>query len=612
MTEKSYHNRKYILGGVVLLIVITFSVRLAYLQLMCDEYKAYADSNAFQNTIIFPARGAIFDRNGDLLVYNQPAYDIMVVMREVENLDTLDFCETIGMSEDDFILQMNNIKDRNKNPGYSPYTQQVFLSQLPSKDFSVFQEKLFRFKGFYIRERSIRRYTYPNAGHLLGDVAEVSQQDISANSYYMPGDYIGKQGVERSYEEDLRGTKGVQVLLRDAHGRIRGHYKDGAYDRKPVPGRNLTLSIDIKLQQLGERLLEGKLGAIVAIEPSTGEILALVSAPNFDPSKMVGRERGKMMGEMMKDPMRPMLNRAIQGTYPPGSTFKTAQGLTFLQEGIVTSETRYPCYRGFRHAHHKIGCHGHPSPLPFVPAMGTSCNGYFCWGLFYMLNNRNKYSTVQDAITVWKDYMVAMGFGYKLGIDMPGEARGLIPNAQFYDKAYHSSWSALSVLPISIGQGEVTLTPLQIANLGATIANRGYYITPHVVKKVEGGKLADSLLLRHDVPVDKQYYELVATGMRNAVTSGTCRSANNPWYEVCGKTGTAQNRGHDHSVFMGFAPRENPQIAVAVYVENGGWGATYGVPIGALMMEQYIRGELSSASMQKAQTIQERHIQYKF
>lgn len=612
MTEVGYHNRKYILGGVVLLIVITFIARLAYLQLVCNEYKAFADSNAFLNNVIFPARGAIYDRNGDLLVYNQPAYDIMVVMREVEDLDTLDFCETLGMSKDEFVVRMDNIKDRTKNPGYSPYMQQIFLSQLPSKDFSVFQEKLFRFKGFYIRERSVRRYTYPYAAHLLGDVAEVSQQDISANSYYMPGDYIGKQGVERSYEEELRGVKGVQILLRDAQGRIHGHYKDGAYDRKPVPGKNLTLSIDMELQKLGERLMQGKLGAIVAIEPSTGEILAMVSAPNYDPRKMEGRERGRMMGEMMKDPMRPMLNRAIQGTYPPGSTFKTAQGLTFLQEGIVTSETRYPCYRGFRHAHHKIGCHGHPSPLPFVPAMGTSCNGYFCWGLFYMLNNRNKYSTVQDAITVWKDYMVAMGFGYKLGIDIPGEARGLIPNAQFYDKAYRSSWSALSVLPISIGQGEVTLTPLQIANLGATIANRGYYITPHVVKKVEGGKLADSLLLRHDVPVDKQYYELVATGMRNAVTSGTCRSANNPWYEVCGKTGTAQNRGHDHSVFMGFAPRINPKIAVAVYVENGGWGATYGVPIGALMMEQYIRGELSKASKQRAQTIQGRYIQYKF
>jgi len=612
MTEVGYHNRKYILGGVVLLIVITFIARLAYLQLVCNEYKAFADSNAFLNNVIFPARGAIYDRNGDLLVYNQPAYDIMVVMREVEDLDTLDFCETLGMSKDEFVVRMDNIKDRTKNPGYTPYMQQIFLSQLPSKDFSVFQEKLFRFKGFYIRERSVRRYTYPYAAHLLGDVAEVSQQDISANSYYMPGDYIGKQGVERSYEEELRGVKGVQILLRDAQGRIHGHYKDGAYDRKPVPGKNLTLSIDMELQKLGERLMQGKLGAIVAIEPSTGEILAMVSAPNYDPRKMEGRERGRMMGAMLNDPRRPMLNRAIQGTYPPGSTFKTAQGLTFLQEGIVRSWTPYPCLRGFRHAHRKIGCHGHPSPITFVPAMGTSCNGYFCWGLYYMLGNRNKYTTVHDAITVWKDYMVAMGFGYKLGVDMPGEARGLIPNAQFYDKIYGPSWSAINVLPISIGQGEVTLTPLQIANLGATIANRGYYITPHVVKKVEGGKLADSLLLRHDVPVDKQYYELVATGMRNAVTSGTCRSANNPWYEVCGKTGTAQNRGHDHSVFMGFAPRINPKIAVAVYVENGGWGATYGVPIGALMMEQYIRGELSKASKQRAQTIQGRYIQYKF
>ncbi len=612
MTDTSFHNRKYVIGGVVLLIVITFTVRLVYLQLLSEDYKIFADSNAFLNNIIFPARGAIFDRNGKPLVYNQPAYDVMVVMREVENLDTLDFCESLGITKEIFLQRMEYIKDRNKNPGYSSYTQQIFMSQLPSKDFSVFQEKLFRFKGFYVRERSVRRYDYPYAAHVLGDVAEVSQKDIDRESYYMPGDYIGKQGIERSYEEDLRGTKGVQILLRDAQGRIRGHYKDGAFDRKPIPGRNLTLGIDIELQSLGESLMQGKLGAIVAIEPSTGEILAMVSAPTYDPRLMEGKERGKQMSMMFQDPLHPMLNRAIQGTYPPGSTFKTAQGLTFLQEGIVNSQTLYPCSRGFRYGRMKIGCHSHYSPIAFVPATGTSCNAYFCWGLYYMLNNRNKYSTIQAAMTVWKDYMVAMGFGYKLGVDMPGESRGLIPNAQFYDKIYRSSWSALSVLPIAIGQGEVTLTPLQIANLGATIANRGYYITPHVVKYVEGGHLADSLLKRHNVPVDKQFYEMVVAGMRNAVTNGTCRGANNPWYEVCGKTGTAQNRGHDHSVFMGFAPRENPKIAVAVYVENGGWGATYGVPIGALMMEQYIRGELSDASKQKALSIQERTIKYQF
>ncbi|MBP5523510.1 MAG: penicillin-binding protein 2 [Bacteroidaceae bacterium] len=610
MSDPKYEYRKFVIGGIVLLIVITYSIRLAYLQLMCEDYKVFADSNAFLNNVIFPARGVIYDRNGDLLVYNQPAYDIMVVMREVENLDTLDFCSTLDITKDEFIQRMNNIKDCSKNPGYSSYTHQIFMGQIRSREFSVFQEKLFRFKGFYLRERNVRRYTYPNAAHLLGDVAEVSPRDIERDGYYDPGDYIGKQGVESSYETDLRGVKGVQVLLRDAHGRIQGHYKNGAYDRKPVPGRNITLSIDMELQRLGERLMEGKMGAIVAIEPSTGEILAMVSAPNYDPRLMEGKERSRRLTEMFKDPMRPMLNRAISGTYPPGSTFKTSQGLTFLQEGIITDKTIYPCAHGFRYGRLKVGCHSHPSPIPLIPAIATSCNGYFCWGLYYMLGNRKKYPTVQQAMTTWKDYMVSMGFGYRLGIDMPGEARGMIPNANFYDKVYRQNWSALNIISISIGQGEVTLTPLQIANLGATIANRGYYITPHVVKHVEGGNLADSLLYKHVVPVDKRYYEMVVNGMRGAVIGGTCRGANNPWYEVCGKTGTAQNRGHDHSVFMGFAPRNNPKIAIAVYVENGGWGATYGVPIGALMMEQYIRGELSEASKQRALSIQGRHIIY--
>ena len=607
MKDHQYEGRKFVIGGIALAIVIAYIVRLAFLQLMSGDYKAHAESNAFLNNIVFPVRGVLYDRNGEMLVYNQPAYDIMVVMREVKNLDTLDFCKTLGIDRETFDQRMKAIKN-GKN--YSSYTQQIFMGQLSVKEYSVLQEKLFRFRGFYTRERTIRRYTYPNAPHVLGDMAEVSPSDIEKDAYYDPGDYIGKQGVERSYEKELRGTKGIQVLLRDAHGRVQGHYRNGAFDRKPVPGKNLTLSIDIKLQQLGERLMEGKKGAIVAIEPKTGEVLAMVSAPTYDARLMEGKERGKKMVEMQKDPQKPMYNRAIQGTYPPGSTFKTSQALTFLQEGIITGSTLYPCSRGFRFGHLKVGCHGHGAPLPLEPAISTSCNGYFCWGLYYMLGNRKKYKTVQEAMTTWKDYMVDMGFGYKLGIDMPSESRGMIPNADFYDKAYKKSWSGLTIISIAIGQGEVTLTPLQIANLGATIANRGYYITPHVVKKIDGGQLADSLLKKHKVHVDPKYYEMVVSGMRRSVIGGTCHAANNSWYEVCGKTGTAQNRGHDHSVFMGFAPRENPKIAIAVYVENGGWGATYGVPIGALMMEQYIKGELCHASEAKAQKIQEKHITY--
>lgn len=604
-------TRKFVIGGIALFIVVGYIVRLAFLQLVTSDYQDQAENNAFYENVLFPSRGVIYDRNGELLVYNQPAYDVMVIMREAEGLDTVDFCRTLNITREEFDRRMNTIKDRNKNPGYSSFTQQLFLPQIPADAYSILQEKLFRYRGFYVRQRTIRQYAYPNMAHVLGDVAEVSPSDVERDSYYQPGDYIGKQGIERSYEPDLRGQKGVEVLLRDARGRIQGHYKNGAKDRKPVPGHNLTLSIDLKLQQLGERLMEGKLGAIVAIEPATGEVLCMVSSPTYDPRLLEGKERGKRMMEMAEDPLTPLLNRAIQGTYPPGSTFKTSQGLTFMQEGIITSQTAYPCSRGFLCGGMRVGCHGHGAPLPLVPAIATSCNGYFCWGLYHMLNNRKKYASIQEAMTVWKDYMVSMGFGYKTGVDLPSESRGLIPNAAFYDKNYKNNWQALSVISISIGQGEVLLTPLQIANLGATIANRGYYITPHVVKDVEGGALADSLLERHKTKVDSVYYNIVAEGMRKAVLGGTCKGANNPWFETCGKTGTAQNpHGQDHSAFMGFAPKDNPKIAICVYVENGMWGATYGVPLGALMMEQYINGELSPASQAKAESFQHRHISY--
>jgi penicillin-binding protein 2 len=607
--QKHLQNRKFVIGGIAILIVVVYCLRLFTLQLMSDDYKKNADSNAFLKRIQFPARGAIRDRQGKLLVYNQPSYDLMVVMNEQMGLDTLDFCNTLGITKEYYIRRMNEVKDSYRNPGYSRYTQQLFMTQLSPEEFSCFQEKLFKFPGFYVQQRTVRQYEYPNAAHVLGDVAEVSMSEMEEDNYYQRGDYIGKTGVERSYEKQLRGEKGVQILLRDAKGRIQGHYMNGKMDTRPVPGKNLTLSIDIELQQLGERLMEGKLGSIVAIEPSTGEVLCMVSAPSYDPRVMVGRQRGKSQKEMQEDNKVPLLNRAIMGLYPPGSTFKTSQGLTFLQEGIISEGTSYPCSHGFRFGRLKVGCHGHPAPLPLIPAIATSCNGYFCWGLYHMLGS-HKYGNVQNAMTVWKDYMVSMGFGYKLGIDLPGEKRGMIPNAAFYDKAYKGSWNGLTVISISIGQGEVTLTPLQIANLGATIANRGYYKVPHVVKEVQGEPLDTLYSNRHYTKVSAENYEKVVQGMRKSVLGGTCRSANNPWYEVCGKTGTAQNRGHDHSVFMGFAPMNNPKIAVAVYVENGGWGADYGVPIGALIMEKYINGKLSAASEAKAEHFQNRHIEY--
>lgn len=609
--EYGLEYRRYVIAGVAIFIVTVYIIRLFTLQIMSDDYKKNADSNAFLKKVEFPARGVISDRNGKLLVYNQNAYDIMVVMNEEKGrLDTTEFCNSLGITKEFFIKRMEEIKDRNKNPGYSRFTQQLFMSQLSEKEFSVFQEKIYRFPGFYVQRRSVRQYTMPYAAHVLGDVAEVSAADIEEDSYYQPGDYIGKMGVEKSYEKQLRGEKGVQIMLRDAHGRIQGSYINGKFDRRPVPGKDLTLSLDIKLQALGERLLEGKIGSIVAIEPSTGEVLCMVSSPTYDPRTVTGRKRGKMHAMLSRNPWKPLLNRSIMGMYPPGSTFKTTQGLTFLTEGIIGPGTSFPCHHGFYCRGLHVGCHGHASPISLVPAIGTSCNGYFCWGLYYMLGNRKKYKNVQEGMNTWRDYMVSMGFGYKLGIDLSGEKRGLIPNAQYYDKAYRGSWNALTVISIAIGQGEVLLTPLQIANLGATIANRGYFYTPHVVKKVKGEQLEAKFREKHYTKASRRAYEYIVAGMRRAVTGGTCRAADRADYEVCGKTGTAQNHGQDHSIFMGFAPMNNPKIAIAVYVENGGFGADYGVPIGALMMEQYIKGKLSPESEKRATDFQRRRISY--
>ena len=608
--DYNLERRKYVIGGAVLAVALLFIVRLFVLQIMSDDYKKHADSNAFLKKIQYPSRGVIYDRTDKLLVYNQPAYDITVVMKEITSLDTLDLCRTLQITPEFLRKRFRDLKNRNLNPGYSPYTNQVFITQLSAEECGVFQEKQFKFPGFYIQRRTIRQYNYNAGAHILGDIAEVSKSEMEADDYYAPGDFIGKLGVERFYEKQLRGEKGVEVLLRDAHGRIQGNYMDGAFDKASVPGKNLTLSLDIELQMLGERLLEGKIGSIVAIEPSTGEVLCLVSSPTYDPRLMVGRNRGKNHLEMAQNPWKPLLNRAIMGTYPPGSTFKTTQALTYLQEGVITTSTAYPCTGGFSYKGLHVGCHSHPSPLSLIPAIATSCNGYFCWGLYHMMGARQKYGSVQKAMNTWRDYMVSMGFGYTLGIDLPGEKRGMIPNAAYYDKAYRGSWNGLTVISIAIGQGEVTATPLQIANLGATIANRGYFITPHVVKKVEGESLAPEYTERRYTKVDKNHYDEVVEGMRNAVLGGTCRAANLPDVEVCGKTGTAQNHGKDHSAFMGFAPMNNPKIAIAVYVENGGWGATYGVPIGRLMIEKYLKGQLSPEDEALAADIQQRRIDY--
>lgn len=595
--RKNYdlEKRKYIIGGFIVIIAAIFLVRLFDLQINDEKYKRSADSNAFLKKTVYPSRGLIYDRNGELVVFNQPAYDVMLIPRDVQPFDTLDFCATLNITKEQFDKRITDMKDRRLNPGYSSYTPQRLITQLSAQDYGRLQEKLYRFPGFFIQKRILRQYKHPTAANVLGNIREVSGDDIKRDDYYSPGDYTGDLGIEKSYESHLRGVKGVEILIRDARGRIQGRYEDGANDVEPISGRDLRLSLDIKLQQYAESLMVGKRGAVVAIEPATGEVLCMVSMPNYDPTLLVGRQRGENYRKLVNDDSWPLFDRALMGAYPPGSTFKPTQGLIFLQEGIIDLSTAYPCSHGYINGGLRVGCHAHGSPLPLKPALQTSCNAFFCLGFKAMIDRRSKYGSSAKAFEIWKNHLVSMGYGYKLGIDLPSESRGFIPNAKFYDKFYSEGhWSANTIISVSIGQGEILATPLQIANLGATIANRGWFVTPHVVKEIQDTVMDAEILKRRYPTVESHHYADVAEGMRMAVTGGTCRRAAIPGIEVCGKTGTAQNpHGKDHSAFMGFAPYQDPKIAVAVYVENGGWGATYGVPIGSLVMEKYLTGTIA-------------------
>ena len=594
MKDYSYAKRKYVIAGFITTIVMIYLIRLFSLQVGDDKYKENADSNAFLRRVIYPARGLVYDREGRLVVFNQPAYDVMLIPKDVGRFDTLALCNVLGLDKAELEEKWKEMKNPRKNPGYSAYTPQKLISHLSQEDYGRLQEKLYMFPGFFVQKRTVRQYAYNAASNVLGNIREVSAADVERDRYYRSGDYTGDLGIEKSYEKALRGEKGVEILMKDAYGRIKGSYEEGIHDVAPVSGKNLTLSIDMELQQYGEQLMRNKIGAIVAIEPATGEVLCLVTSPGYDPSLLVGRERGKNYAALVRDPYKPLYDRAIQGAYPPGSTFKPTQGLIFLQEGVVSLSTMYPCYHGYINGL-RVGCHGHGSPIALKPALQTSCNAYFCWGFKNMIDKRG--TNAGDQFEKWKNYLVEMGYGYKLGIDLPGESRGFIPNTEFYNKSYRgSNWSANSVISVSIGQGEVLATPLQIANLCATIANRGHYFTPHVVKEITDSTIDAKYRERHTPHIRRAHYEAIAEGMRMAVTGGTCRTANLPGIEVCGKTGTAQNpHGKDHSAFMGFAPYHNPKIAVCVYVENAGFGATFGVPIGSLIMEKYLTGSISDA-----------------
>lgn len=594
--RKDYNlgKRKYVIGGFLCAIVLIYLIRLFTLQVGSDVYKEHAESNAFLRRVMYPARGLVYDRNGELVVLNRPAYDVMLIPRDMgKDLDSLALCEVLGISIQDLRDRFADMRNPRKNPGYSSYTPQKLISHLSQEDYGRLQEKLYLFPGFFIQKRAVREYASPAGANVLGNIREVSSKDVERDSYYRAGDYTGDLGVEKSYETILRGRKGVEILMKDAHGRIKGKYEEGIHDIAPESGRNLTLGIDFKLQEYGERLMAGKKGAIVAIEPQTGEILCLVTSPNYDPSLLVGKDRGKNYASLVRDKNKPLFDRALQAGYPPGSTFKPTQGLIFLQEGIVTTSTMYPCHHGYVNRI-RVGCHSHASPISLKPALQTSCNAYFCWGFKNFIDKRGTKPAKQ--LDKWKNYMVEMGYGYPLGVDLPHESRGFIPNPDFYSNSFRgANWSGNSIISISIGQGEILATPLQIANLSATIANRGWFRTPHVVKAIADTVIDPKFNEKHRPHIKKEYYEQVAEGMRMAVIGGTCRGANIPGIEVCGKTGTAQNpHGRDHSAFMGFAPYKNPKIAVAVYVENAGLGATFGVPIGSLIMEKYLNGEISA------------------
>ncbi len=587
MKPYDFINRRSVFQTAVALVFLILLAQLFYLQVIRDDFKRFADSNAFLNRTIYPSRGMIYDRTDKLLVYNHPAYDIILIMTEVEPFDTVDFCNTIHITKSQFVSRIKDLKDKRKNPGYSSYTQQILYTQVSAEEYGILQEKLYKFPGFYVQSRTIREYGDSIGAHILGDIGEVNMKDIENDDYYVSGDYSGRSGVEKSYEEVLRGEKGVEVLLRDAHGRIKGRYENGIHDKEALSGKNIHLSIDSELQRYGELLMQNKTGSIVAIEPETGEILCLVSSPSYNPGLLVGRQRGKNHVELSKDPRKPLFNRALMAQYPPGSTFKPAQSLIFLQEGAITPSTEFYCWGKGGHP----ACHVHPSPISLIPALATSCNVFPYLALRKVFENNSKYKTIQEAMDSWRDYMVSMGFGYALGVDLPGEKRGLIPNSRFYDKIYGTNgWKFNTIYSIAIGQGEVNLTPIQIANLAAQISNRGWYYTPHIVKEVEEGKLDSTYTNKRYTMIETKYYDPIIEGMHGAVTGGTCRAAQFDSVNICGKTGTAQNRGEDHSIFMGFAPMEKPRIAISVYVENGGFGARWAVPIGGLMMEKYLKG----------------------
>ena len=588
----SYIDRKYIIIILILLSALLFIVKLFFMQVIDDQYKLSAESNSRREVIIYPARGLLYDRNNELIVSNQAAYDIMVIPRQMTAFDTLEFCNVLGISQQDFDERIKKAKD------YSFYVPSVFLKQLPAEISSVFLERIFLYPGFYMQSRTLRKYPKNSASHILGYVGEVSRNMVEKNDYYVSGDYIGISGIEKTYENILRGERGYKYFMVDNRNRITGEWKSGNYDEQPVLGTDIAITIDSELQKYGEKLMSSFSGSIVAIEPATGEILSLISAPTYPPELLVGRGLRENYNKLVSDSLNPIFNRAVAASYPPGSTFKIINGLIALQEKVISPSTEFYCDLGYYNRGIHVGCHSHGSPLDLLGAIQNSCNAYFCNVMGRILEDK-KYERTDSAFSNWRNHLDSFGFGDRLGTDISGELKGFVPKASYYDKYYGvGHWNYLTVLSLSIGQGELGITPLQMANMTSTIANRGYYYTPHLIKNVNNKKaITPEFSKRHQTSIDSTLFEIAVDGMDLVVNGGkgsTARIAKLKDVVICGKTGTAENPfGEDHSIFVAFAPKDDPQIAIAVYVENVGFGSSWAAPVASLMIEKYLNKEVT-------------------
>jgi penicillin-binding protein 2 len=592
--------RKYAIVITVIVVAILYVARLFYIQVIEDKYKLSASNQAFLQMTDYAPRGAIYDRKGKLLVFNQVAYDLMVVPRDLKGCDTAGICSILNITKEDFIKRIVRLSEGKIK---SDYRSHIFESQMLPELNARIQERLYKFNGFYVTARTVRQYPIPMAAHLLGYIGEVNDRITKKAPYYKSGDYIGMSGIEKGYEEPLRGRKGVQIMMRDVHNNIKGSYRDGLYDTAAVPGKNLYSTLDADLQQYGEKLMQNKIGGVVAIEPSTGEILALITSPTYDPNLLVGRDFPKNYGVLAKDTLgKPLFNRALQAYYPPGSTFKLLNALIAQQEGVLRPATAYPCARGYPPMGGKPKCHPHGSPTDMKGSIATSCNSYYSYVFKSIVDNHNKYKNTVDGYEAWRAYVNSFGVGVTIGTDLPYELKGIVPTYNYYNKVFGvNGWRSSTIISLGIGQAELSVTPLQMCNIVSIIANRGYYITPHIIRSVGNDQILPQWKIKHHTKViNREYYENVIAGMAMAVTGGTARVAQLPGIEVCAKTGTAQNpHGEDHSVFVTFAPRDNPKICIAILVENAGFGATWAAPIATLMMEKYLTGKIERPELEK-------------